>query len=166
MLRIKEKIKNVIVTFASISIGVSAPLSGINDPASASSYMYQGKCGFLVSSTFQEKCNALFTNTMFTLMPKGSRQIRIWPQQISYVSLASKKTLKMDEDLALWKKAAGKTGILWWRRDRIPQWVLDVTAKEVENHQFSIGYVDKYRKPQILLFVLNDKEQALSLIHI
>ncbi len=157
-------IKKSAIAISTSLIGLGSLAGGLLPQASASNFLYQGKCGFLVSSNFQEKCNALFTKTMLTIMPKGSKQIRIWPQQISYVSLATKKSLKMNEDLVLWKKAAGKTGILWWRRDRIPQWVIDVTAKEQEDHQFSIGFVDKYKKPQIVLFVLNDKEQASGMI--
>ncbi len=165
MLNLQKTITQATATIASLSIGLGSTFIGLGNPVKASSYMYQGKCGFLMSSNFTEKCNALFSKTMFTLMPKGSRQIRIWPQQISYVALATRKTLKMDEDLVLWKKLAGKTGILWWKRDRIPQWVLDATAKESEDHQFSIGYVDRNKKPQILLFVLNDREQASGMIN-
>ena len=80
------------ILFGSIFTGV---ISGSN----ASSFLFQGKCGFLISSSYQDQCSALFSKNILTLMPKRSKQIRIWPQQISSIALASEESLVPDENL-------------------------------------------------------------------
>lgn len=128
-------------------------------PSQAGTYSFAGKCGFLLESSYQENCTALFDDDVLTLMPKGSRQIRILPQQIVYVALADKTSMKMNEGLELYNKA-----VPWWMPwSKVPGWVKDATNEKVELHQFSIGYVDKNFNPKIALFVLNDISKASAM---
>jgi len=122
----------------------------------AGTFKFDGKCGLLFDSSYQEQCTALFDDDILTLMPKGARQIRILPQQIVYIALADKSTLKMDENIALYNKM-----VPWWQPwNKVPGWVKDATKEKAELHQFSIGYVDKDFNPKIVLFILEDKGRA------
>lgn len=124
--------------------------------SAASTYAFDGKCAFLLDASYQDQCTALFSDDVLTLMPKGSRQVRILPQQIVFIALADKSTLKMDESIALYNKA-----VPWWQPwNKVPGWVRNATAEKSELHQFSIGYVDKNFNPKIALFVITDKSKA------
>ena len=70
----------------------------------ARSQIYSGKCGFLLSDIFVEKCSALFNKGILTLMPKGGPQERIYPTQIESFSLSSKDTIRVNKDLDKWQK--------------------------------------------------------------
>jgi hypothetical protein len=125
-------------------------------PATAATYSFDGKCAFLLDSSYQETCTALFDDDVLTLMPKGSRQVRILPQQIVYIALADKSSMKANEGIALYNKA-----VPWWQPwNKIPGWVKNATNEKAEAHQFAIGYVDSNFNPKIALFVLNDKSKA------
>ncbi len=137
--------------------------SGLAPSARSATYAYQGKCGFLVLSSFQEKCTALFDDGKLTLMPKGSPQVPVFPQQIVSYSLASKESMKMNENLELWNKVLPAKGFLWWKSKQIPKWVMEATKQKVEQHEFVISYVDRNFQPQIVLFVLDNKSQAAGM---
>ena len=125
----------------------------------AGTYSFEGKCAFLMDSSYQENCTALFDDDTLTLMPKGSRQIRILPQQIAYIALADKSTLKVNEGIELYNKA-----VPWWQPwSKIPGWVKNATKEKAELHEFAIGYVDKQFNPKIALFVLNDKSKSAAM---
>jgi hypothetical protein len=127
--------------------------------AHAGTYSFDGKCAFLLDSSYQENCTALFDDDILTIMPKGSRQVRILPQQIVFIALADQSSLKMNEGLELYNRA-----VPWWKPwNKLPNWVKDATKKEASNHQFSVGYVDKDFNPKILLFSLNDKAKASAM---
>ena len=70
----------------------------------ARSQIYQGKCGFLLSNIFVEKCSALFNKGILTIMPKGAPQERIYPTQIESFSLSSRETIKVNQDLDKWQR--------------------------------------------------------------
>ncbi|MFM7313430.1 MAG: hypothetical protein ACKO0M_09720 [Cyanobium sp.] len=124
--------------------------------ANAATFSFDGKCAFLLDSSYQETCTALFSDDVLTLMPKGSRQVRILPQQVVYIALADKSTMKANEGVALYNKA-----VPWWQPwNKIPGWVKNATNEKAEAHQFTIGYVDSNFNPKIALFVLNDKGKA------
>ena len=134
-------------------------VSGLPIPALSSTYIFEGKCAFLLDSSFQENCTALFDDDVLTLMPKGSRQVRILPQQIAYIGLANKSSLKVNEGISLYNNM-----VPWWQPwSKIPGWVKDATNEKAELHQFSIGYVDNNFNPKIALFVLNDKNKAAAM---
>ena len=143
----------------------------IKSKVNASSFLFQGKCGFLISSYYQDKCSALFSKNILTLIPKGSRQVRIWPQQISSIALASKETLVPDKNLEKLKNVLpqySKTFFFFFKtkkKDAIPQWVLDSTSEKVEEHKFTVRYIDKNRRPQTLLFVLDDRSKASGMLN-
>lgn len=140
------------------ALGLATVSLEINSLTSAATYSFDGKCGFLMDSLYQEKCTALFNDDVLTLIPKGSRQVRIQPQQIVFIALASKNSLKMNENLALYEKA-----IPWWQPwSKLPNWVKDATSDRVESHQFSIGYVDKNFNPKIMLYVTEDRNKAAA----
>jgi len=125
-------------------------------PALASTYSFDGKCAFLLDKSYQETCTALFDDDILTLMPKGSRQIRILPQQIVYVALADKSSMKANEGITMYNNA-----VPWWQPwNKVPGWVKNATNEKAELHQFTIGYVDKDFNPKVALFVLNDKSKA------
>ena len=62
----------------------------------ARSQLYQGKCGFLLSNSFTDRCSALFSKGILTLMPSGGPQERIFPTQIESYSLSSEETIKVN----------------------------------------------------------------------
>lgn len=124
--------------------------------AIAATFSFDGKCAFLLDNSYQETCTALFDDDVLTLMPKGSRQVRILPQQIVYIALADKSSMKANEGVALYNKA-----VPWWQPwNKVPGWVRNATNEKAESHQFTIGYVDGNFNPKIALFVLNDKSKA------
>ena len=125
----------------------------------ASTASIEGKCAFLVDQSYQEKCTALFDDNILTLIPSGSRQVRILPQQIAYISLADKSSMKLNEGLELYNKS-----VPWWQPwNKVPGWVKNAASEKIENHQFTIGYIDKKFNPKIVLFVVNDKSKAGSM---
>ena len=128
--------------------------------ANAGTFAFDGKCGFLFDAVYQDQCTALFSDEVLTIMPKGSRQVRILPQQIAYISLANKSSLKVNEGLQMYNNM-----VPWWKPwDKVPGWVKRSAGSErVENHEFTIGYVDKNFTPKILLFVMNDPSKAAAM---
>jgi hypothetical protein len=141
---------------------VSASLAAHSLPfvdAKAATFAFGGKCAFLFDSSYQDKCTALFDDDVLTLMPKGSRQVRILPQQIVFIALADKSSLKVNESLELYSQM-----VPWWQPwNRVPGWVKNASKEKAEMHQFSIGYVDKNFSPKIVLFVLDDKANASAM---
>jgi len=132
----------------------------------ARSQLYQGKCGFLLSNAFTDKCSALFSKGILTLMPSGGPQERIYPTQIESYSLSSEETIKVNEDLDKWQKLFPEQtkGFLFLRKKTgIPKWVVDATSKKVTQHKFVINYVDDSLLPRKALFVLDDEGQAASM---
>ena len=160
------KIKSLLFTILFGSI-----FTGVISESNASSFLFQGKCGFLISSSYQDQCSALFSKNILTLIPKRSKQIRIWPQQISSIALASEESLVPDENLEKWRNVLPQYRESFFfifrskKKDAIPQWVLDSTSKKVEQHKFTVRYIDKYRRPQALLFVLDDKSKASGMLN-
>ena len=143
-------------SLASLFTGLAIAVPSLPLTAQASTYSFEGKCAFLMNSSYQENCTALFDDDVLTLMPKGSRQVRILPQQIVYVALADKSSMKANEGVALYNNM-----VPWWQPwNKVPGWVRDATKEKAEAHQFAIGYVDKDFNPKIALFVLNDKSKA------
>lgn len=127
-------------------------------PNKARTYSFEGKCAFLLDSAYHENCTALFDDDVLTLMPKGSRQVRILPQQIAYIALADKSSLKANQEIGMYNKA-----VPWWKPwDKVPGWVKNAAKEKAESHQFAIGYVDKNFNPMIALFVVNDKSKAAA----
>lgn len=125
----------------------------------SATFAFDGKCAFLFDSSYQEQCTALFDDDVLTLMPKGSRQVRILPQQIVFVSLADKSSLKMNESLELYNQM-----VPWWQPwNKVPGWVKSATKEKAELHQFSIGYVDKNFSPKLALFVVNDRAKSSAM---
>lgn len=125
----------------------------------AATFAFEGKCAFLFDSSYQEKCTALFDDDVLTLMPKGSRQVRILPQQIVFIALADKSSLKMNESLELYNQM-----VPWWQPwNKVPGWVKNATKEKAELHQFSIGYVDKNFVPRLALFVVNDRAKSSAM---
>jgi hypothetical protein len=142
-----------------LSILLWAPLLTSPQAAQARTYSFEGKCGLLLDSIYQETCTALFDDDVLTLMPKGSRQIRILPQQIVYIALADKSSLKANEGVKLYNQA-----VPWWQPwNKIPSWVKEATKEKSEAHQFAIGYVDQDFNAHIALFVLNDRSKAAAM---
>lgn len=146
-------------SWTSLLIATIVSAHSLELPSHAGTYSFGGKCGFLLESSYQENCTALFDDDVLTLMPKGSRQIRILPQQFVYVALANKSSLKMNESLELYKNA-----VPWWQPwAKVPSWVKNATNEKAESYQFSIGYVDKNFNPKIALFVVNDTSKASAM---
>lgn len=142
-----------------LSAALCTALLASTRPVRAGTASFEGKCGLLLDSVYQENCTALFDDDVLTLMPKGSRQIRILPQQIVYIALADKTSLKANEGVKLYNQA-----VPWWQPwNKIPSWVKDATKEKSEAHQFAIGYVDKNFNPHIALFVLNDRSKAAAM---
>ena len=132
----------------------------------ARSQIYQGKCGFLLSNIFVEKCSALFNKGILTIMPKGAPQERIYPTQIESFSLSSKETIKVNQDLDKWQRLYPEQsrGFLFFKKkEGIPRWVVDATSTKVTEHKFVINYVDSYLLPRKVLFVLEDENQAAAM---
>ena len=132
----------------------------------ARSQIYQGKCGFLLSNIFVEKCSALFNKGILTIMPKGAPQERIYPTQIESFSFSSKETIKVNQDLDKWQRLYPEQsrGFLFFKKkEGIPRWVVDATSKKVTEHKFVINYVDSYLLPRKVLFVLEDESQAATM---
>ncbi len=132
----------------------------------ARSQLYEGKCGFLLSNIFGEKCNALFNKDILTIMPKGGPQERIYPTQIESFSLSSKETIKVNQDLEKWQSLfpeQSKGFLFFKKKEGIPKWVVDATSKKVREHIFVINYVDNYLLPRKLLFILEDESQATAM---
>ena len=132
----------------------------------ARSYAFQGKCGFLLSNSFVEKCTALFKDGILTLMPKGAPQERIFPTQIESYSLSSKESMKINEDLEKWHEIfpeRTKGFLFWQRKEGIPSWVLQATSKKINQHKFIINYVDRGLNPRKAIFVLNDEGKASAM---
>ena len=132
----------------------------------ARSQLYQGKCGFLLSNSFTDRCSALFSKGILTLMPSGGPQERIYPTQIESYSLSSEETIKVNEDVDKWQKLFPEqtTGFLFFKKKTgIPKWVVDATSKKVTQHKFVINYVDSNLLPRKALFVLDDEGQAASM---
>ena len=132
----------------------------------ARSQLYQGKCGFLLSNIFVEKCSALFNKGILTIMPKGAPQERIYPTQIESFSLSSKETIKVNQDLDKWQRLYPEQsrGFLFFKKkEGIPRWVVDATSKKVTEHKFVINYVDSNLLPRKALFVLDDEGKAASM---
>ena len=133
-------------------------------------FLYKGKCAFLVTSEYKNNCDIIFSNNIITLIPKGSEQKRIWPFQISHISLASEKSLVPDEDISKWSQVLPEYQESFFfifkskKKNRIPSWVIDATSKEVESHKFTIRYLDKRKRPQALLFVLDDRSKASGML--
>jgi len=147
------------VSLASLFLACTFTGGGLTQQVLARSYLFEGKCGFLLDASYQERCSALFDDDVLTLMPKGSRQVRILPQQIVYVALADKSTMKVDETLQLYENA-----VPWWQPwNKVPGWVKDAAKKNVQTHQFAIGYVDKNFNPKVVLFVMNEKGKAAGM---
>lgn len=137
----------------------ASPLLLTPERSLASTFSFDGKCGLVLDSVYQENCTALFDDNILTLIPKGSRQVRILPQQIVYISLADKSSLKASEGAKLYNQA-----VPWWQPwNKIPGWVKDATKEKAESHQFAIGYVDKDFNPHIALFVLSDRSKAAAM---
>ncbi|WP_152557637.1 MULTISPECIES: hypothetical protein [unclassified Prochlorococcus] len=135
--------------------------SSFTPPVLSRSYPFQGKCGILMIEAYQEKCKALFSEDILTIIPKGSRQIRILPQQIVSFSLANKATMKINERDPLWKNSFNR-GRFWWKNSATPEWVIKASQRR-ELHQFLISYVDRSFNPQLVLFVLDDPTKAGSM---
>ena len=132
----------------------------------ARSQTYEGKCGFLLSNIFGEKCTALFNKDILTIMPKGGPQERIYPTQIESFSLSSKETIKVNQDLDKWQRLfpeQSKGFLFFKKKEGIPKWVVDATSKKVREHIFVINYVDNYLLPRKLLFILEDENQATAM---
>ena len=132
----------------------------------ARSQIYLGKCGFLLSNIFGEKCSLLFNKGILTIMPKGGPQERIYPTQIESFSLSSKETIKLNQDLDKWQRLYPEQyeGFLFFKKKKgIPRWVVDATSKEVREHIFVINYVDNDLLPRKMLFVLEDENQAFAM---
>ena len=157
----KRKYKNI-----SVFIATSTLLLGVSNPSYSASYAYTGKCGFLLSNSFTEKCTALFNKGILTFMPKGSPQERIFPTQIASYSLSSEESVKVNENLEKWERLFPERtqGFLFWRKKTgIPKWVLEATSKKVSQHKFIIDYVDKSLSPRKALFVLDDEGKAAGM---
>ena len=132
----------------------------------ARSQLYQGKCGFLLSNSFTDRCSALFSKGILTLMPSGGPQERIYPTQIESYSLSSEETIKVNDDVDKWQKLFPEQskGFLFFKKTTgIPKWVVDATSKKVTQHKFIINYVDSNLLPRKALFVLDDEGQAASM---
>ena len=132
----------------------------------ARSQLYQGKCGFLLSNAFTDKCSALFNKGILTLMPRSGPQERIYPTQIESYSLSSEETIQVNEDLDKWQKLFPEQtkGFLFFKKKTgIPRWVVEATSKKVTQHKFVINYVDSNLLPRKALFVLDDEGKAASM---
>lgn len=142
-----------VVLFHSMSIVPFASIAG--------TFSFNGKCGFVMDGIFQEQCTALFNDEVLTIMPRGSSQIRILPQQIAYIALANKTTLKVNEGLQMYNNM-----VPWWKPwDKIPSWVKESAGSDkAESYQFTVGYVDKNFSPKIMLFVLTDPSKASAMV--
>ena len=141
-------------------------LFGFSSPTYSASYAYKGKCGFLLSNSFTERCTALFNKGILTFLPKGAPQERIFPTQIASYSLSSEESVKVNEDLEKWQRIFPERteGFLFWKRKTgIPKWVLDATSKKVTQHKFIINYVDRALSPRKVLFVLDDEGKATGM---
>ena len=137
-----------------------------NNPSLARSQLYQGKCGFLLSNSFTDRCSALFSKGILTLMPSGGPQERIYPTQIESYALSSEEAIKVNEDVDKWQKLFPEQtkGFLFFKKKTgIPKWVVDATSKKVTQHKFVINYVDSNLLPRKALFVLEDEGQAASM---
>ncbi len=132
----------------------------------ARSQIYQGKCGFLLSNIFVDKCSALFNKGILTIMPKGGPQERIYPTQIESFSLSSSETIKVNQNLDKWQRLfpeQSKGFLFLKKKEGIPRWVVDATSKKVREHIFVLNYVDNYLLPRKILFILEDESKAAAM---
>lgn len=166
-LKMRTKLRNFIdislLSFLSIFLSFTFK-------SKAETFLFKGKCAFLMTSEYQENCDILFKDRILTLIPKGSIQKRIWPHQVSLISLASEINMVPDDDISKWAEYIPdyqKTFFFIFKTKKkktIPQWVVDATSKEEESHKFTIRYLNKNKSPQALLFILNKKENASGMI--
>ena len=76
-------------------------------PVKANTFVYEGKCGFLLQGSYQERCKAIFSKGKLMLLSKNAPSIKILPQQILKVSNAKKSIstiIEKDSSSELWRK--------------------------------------------------------------
>lgn len=147
-----------------IKISFFCSFWSILEPINSSTYVYEGKCGFLLQGNYQERCKAIFSKGKLMILSKNAPSTKILPQQILKVSNAKKSIstiIEKDSATELWKKYFDVDP-----KDKLkkgPSWLRDPVVKDVINHRYTIRYVTRDFQPRILLFVLNEQNQAAAM---
>ena len=139
-------------------------LSLCSIPLHSSTYVYEGKCGFLLQGSYQEKCKAIFSKGKLMLLSKNAPSTKILPQQILKVSNAKKSVssiIEKDSSTELWKKYFEVNPKI--KLQKGPYWLRDPQKKEITNHRYTIRFVTRNFQPRIVLFVLDNQNNAASM---
>ena len=135
-----------------------------SNPSYSTTYVYEGKCGFLLQGSYQERCKAIFSKGKLMLLSKNAPTTKILPQQILKVSNAKKSIstiIEKDSSTELWKKYFDVNP-----KDKLkkgPNWLRESQVKEITNHRYTIRFVTRDYQPRIILFVLNDQSKAAAM---
>ena len=154
--------KNIVSIFSKFSLLTFLSLLGY--PVHSSNYVYEGKCGFLLQGSYQDRCKAIFSKGKLMLLSKNAPTIKILPQQILKVSNAKKVVstiIEKDSSSELWKKYFEVNPKVQIQKG--PYWLRDPQKKEITNHRYTIRFVTRDFQPRIVLFVLNDQNDAASM---
>ena len=133
-------------------------------PSHSTTYVYEGKCGFLLQGSYQERCKAIFSKGKLMLLSKNAPTTKILPQQILKVSNPKKSIstiIEKDSSTELWKKYFDVNP-----KDKLkkgPSWLREDKVKEITNHRYSIRFVTRDFQPRIVLFVLEDQSKAAAM---
>ena len=154
--------KNFIKTISRISLLSCLCLSSY--PVKANTFVYEGKCGFLLQGSYQERCKAIFSKGKLMLLSKNAPSTKVLPQQILKVSNAKKSIstiIEKDSSSELWRKYFEVNP-----KDKLkkgPNWLRDPQQREITNHRYTIRFVTRNFQPRIVLFVLDDQNKAAAM---
>ena len=154
--------KNFIKTISRISLLGCLCLSSY--PLKANTFVYEGKCGFLLQGSYQERCKAIFSKGKLMLLSKNAPSTKVLPQQILKVSNAKKSIstiIEKDSSSELWRKYFEVNP-----KDKLkkgPNWLRDPQQREITNHRYTIRFVTRNFQPRIVLFVLDDQNKAAAM---
>lgn len=98
------------------------------------------------------------------LLSKNAPSTKILPQQILKVSNAKKSVssiIEKDSSTELWKKYFEVNPKIELQKG--PYWLRDPQKKEITNHRYTIRFVTRNFQPRIVLFVLDNQNNAASM---
>ena len=154
--------KNFIKTISRISLLGCLCLSSY--PLKANTFVYEGKCGFLLQGSYRDKCKAIFSKGKLMLLSKNAPSTKILPQQILKASNAKRSIssiIEKDSATELWKKYFEVNPKI--KLQQGPYWLRDPQKKEITNHRYTIRFVTRDFQPRIVLFVLDDQNNAAAM---
>ena len=115
-------------------------------PSHSTTYVYEGKCGFLLQGSYQERCKAIFSKGKLMLLSKNAPTTKILPQQILKVSNPKKsisRIIEKDSSTELWKKYFDvnpkdklKKGPSWLREDKVKEIIRELMVSRLKNESF------------------------------